>query len=238
MQFRGAGVSEISVLGSLLCCLCCRLDLSAIESKEASTQTIVTTQGRGKKRGRRWCYLVHAKVNTFKKPRLCVQEQQEGEEINLSTKNNVMKGNLLYIDEVQSSLKDCHCYELCLDSARFGSTDTEIIIAQSPDNKKVGFMTPIEQRDLLWRTDQPGAVVAAEDRVAFQKTGFKTKPGMRTYDMIATLNHALAKDFEKSLAVFMLPDMPRLPAGWLRVWNGHRLHSHVRISVLFGSQEP
>jgi hypothetical protein len=57
----------IPVFGSLLGSFTAQLDNAAVNAKEASTQIIVSTQTRGKKRVRRWSYLLHARVNEFKR---------------------------------------------------------------------------------------------------------------------------------------------------------------------------
>lgn len=111
--------------------------------------------------------------------------------------------------------------EIILDSSRFGSVDTEIIIAYSPCMNQAAYLAPQVIRDLCWRKESAGEQVSAEDRSRFKTHGFKTRPGMKTYDFIRLVNHISLNFLGRSLQDFQLPsaELQPLQPNWVRVWS-------------------
>ena len=117
----------------LLTELAVRLELFAIEAAQPAVQVIAARQQRGKKRCRRLPHVLRGHLNTLKRPRLQTSEQDPKSKVTLDSNRNILHGHWLYLEQVQASMQASHCFELCLDSSRFGGREIELALAYSPD---------------------------------------------------------------------------------------------------------
>lgn len=183
-------------------------------------QVVAARHQKGKVRARRWSFLTKAEINRMKRPRFCAAEQGEKQRVNVNADLNVLQGNALYLEKVRVMLEPARCFELCMDSSRFGGRNLELVLVYSPDVDLAGYLTPLLQRELLWRTGLPGEPLTDKDQAAFEKSGFKSRKGMLTFDLVRGINHVLVKDTGRDLASFLLPDMCVAERGASRVWDG------------------
>jgi hypothetical protein len=125
---------------------------------------------------------------------------------------------------VRIAFQNVRFLEIIMDSSRFGSRDTEIIIAFDMERQLAAYLPPQELRELAWRKARAGAPMDEEDKAAFAKRGFQAKPGMKIYDTSRTVSNALHFGLGLSLADFQLPsqELLPLPADWVRYWHPER----------------
>ena len=62
-----------------------------------------------------------------------LQSKIQTPKVTLDSVRNMMHGHWLYLDQVRACMKVSHCFELCLDSSRFGGREVELTLAYSPD---------------------------------------------------------------------------------------------------------
>ena len=129
----------------------------------------------------------------------------------------------LYLSEKRRRMEDCKCYEIVLDGVPLASKSYDISLTYCEEIDEAGFNVPIETRALKWRQASAGAVISEEDRAQLDKSGFKTRPGMKSYDTVLVLNHLVTLNApSKSMGNFVLPLMEKLQPGFIRFWTGDR----------------
>lgn len=212
------------IITDLLVSLSARLDAWAAGAPFASAQAAIMTQACGKQRVRRWCYLMHSRTNKLRQPRLATHEQDtEAHPKTIDFASNVEKGNYLYLSEKRRRMEHCKCYEIVLDGVPLASKSFDISLTYCEEIDEAGFNVPIETRALKWRKASAGAVISEEDQAQADKSGFKSRPGMKTYDTIRVLNHLVTLNApSKSMGNFVLPFMEKLQPGFIRFWTGDR----------------
>ena len=118
---------------SLLTELAVRMEIFAIRCTAPAVQVVAARQQRGKKRSRRLSHVLRSHLNTKKRPRLETSEQDPDSQVTLDTNRNILQGHWLYLAQVAAAFKSAYCFELCLDSSRFGGREIELTLAYSAD---------------------------------------------------------------------------------------------------------
>ena len=83
-----------------------RADRWAEEAPNASVQEVITTQPNGPSgsRKRTLPWILHAKMNHARQPKLSLVEQASADKTQINTQRNIMRGNLLYLNQVKVEL--------------------------------------------------------------------------------------------------------------------------------------
>ena len=149
-----------AIVIDLFVTLSARLDAWAIAAADAPLQTTIMTQDRGQKRVRRWPYILHAKANQLRRPRLATEEQDTAARCKtINSAANVEKGNFLYLAEKRRRMEPCKCYEIVLDGVPLASTNYDLSLTYCTEIDAAGFNVPIESRALKWRCRTEDKVV-------------------------------------------------------------------------------
>jgi hypothetical protein len=80
------------------------------------------------------------------------------------------------------------------------SKDVEIYVAFDLESGTGAFLPPVILRELAWRKASAGEPLSEADGAKFTKSGLKTVPGMKIYDCVRNIEHALKHGLNMSLA--------------------------------------
>ena len=78
-------------------------------------------------------------------------------------------------------------------------------------------------KELGWRASSAGSKISISDRARFKNKGLRPEKGMKTFDTLVTLDHALLKGLGRPLASFKLNiDFAYPTADTVRFWSPAR----------------
>ncbi len=246
---HAGGGGHFDEAGPLLSALCAGLDAWALRQVEPSTSTLLATQLVAWKRPRHGHPALNARLRKRRRTRAAVAGwvADSGHGV-CSAGHHMMQTCARYERTVFQELCSVNTLELCLDASRFGGRNIEVCVVYSPDcTAKTGhglaaYLPPQQVRELLWRTRPAGTDLTEEDKLAFDATGFRTKPHTRTYDFLRLLNHCLSI-LGRDLGFFQAASMPELTPGaarkrcpasgrWLRICEGASVYLSVAFSAM------
>ena len=120
---------------------------------------------------------------------------------------------------------DALLVELLWDSSHFASKDIQVNMVYCPVQELAAYAPPMSLRHLRWRASDAGDPVTEEDWETFDKSGFRVKSRMESFDCIKYCNHVMEVMFGKSLLSFACSKpLERMQASSVRIYH----HGHKR----------
>ena len=128
-----------------------------------------------------------------------------------------------YVQQTRQAFRTCPTVELAFDSSRFGGLDTDVIAIWSPEVEIAGYLPPQTARELKWRVSGAGEPMSAADRSRLRQRGLRAAPGMKGYDVLRRLSHALTMGAGRPLEDFKCPvRFEPLTAQLVRYWSSRQ----------------
>lgn len=110
--------------------------------------------------------------------------------------------------------------EIIFDSTHFATKDIQINIIYCPVSDIAAYVPPMTLRHIRWRTAEAGEHLSEQDWEQFQKSGFRARVRMESFDCIKYLNHIVEVAFGKALTAFVCPaSLDRMEAGSVRIYH-------------------